>query len=121
MMWIYSPRGTLRLWPLRTAAANNVAAPMLDPATRRLQGDSSRNANAAATQFSPQAKASSTTNSLAVVAGSAFVRAGMGWGESGEGARVHAIAMACRWRGNPVIAILSLAGAVKLSATNRPA
>src|SRR5262249_50381992 len=72
MMWIYSPRGTLRLWSLSTAAANKVAAPMLDPATRRLQGDSSRNANAAATQFRPQAKASTTTNSLAVVAGGGF-------------------------------------------------
>ena len=87
MMWMYWPRGTLRLWPLSIAAANKVAAPMLDAATRRLHGDSSRNAKAAATQFKPQAKASSTTNSLAVVAGSAFVRAGMTLGESGGGRR----------------------------------
>src|SRR5262249_58306995 len=86
MMWIYSPRGTLRLWSLSTAAANKVAAPMLDPTTRRLQGDSSRNANAAATQFRPQAKASSTTNSLAVVAGGGFFFAGMRWGGARAGA-----------------------------------
>src|SRR5215467_13157473 len=55
------------------AAKNNVAAPIPDPATRRLQGDSSRNAIAAATQLSPHAKASSTTSSLALAAASPFI------------------------------------------------
>jgi hypothetical protein len=55
-----------------TAALNSIAAPIPEPATRRLQGDTSRNATAAAIQLRPQAKASKTTSSLAVVAASAF-------------------------------------------------
>jgi hypothetical protein len=54
------------------AALNNNAAPIPDPETRRLQGVNSRNATAAAIQFRPQAKASSTTSSLAVAAASTF-------------------------------------------------
>src|SRR6185503_6246685 len=68
MMWTYWPRGTFRSWRVSKAAANNTAAPMLEPATRRLQGDSSRSATAAAIQLKPHAKASSTTSSLAVAA-----------------------------------------------------
>src|SRR5216684_4020578 len=70
---MYSPRGTFRLWPEMTAAANKVAAPIPEPATRRLQGDTSRSAIAAAIQLRPQANASSTTSSLAVAAASPFV------------------------------------------------
>src|SRR4029079_5627757 len=73
IMWIYSPRGTFRLWPVLMAARNKVEAPIPEPATRRLQGDISRNATAAAIQLRPQAKASSTTSSLAVVSASRFV------------------------------------------------
>ena len=60
------------LWPVTLAAKNRIAAPMPEPATRRLQGDISRKANAAAIQFNPHANASSTTSSLAVAALSAF-------------------------------------------------
>src|SRR6185437_3882520 len=70
--WIYSPRGTFRLYPVMMAATNRVAAPMLDPTTRRLQGDTSRNATAAEIQLNPQANASKTTSSLAVVAARPF-------------------------------------------------
>ena len=74
------------LWPVMLAAKNRIAAPMLEPATRRLQGDTSRKANAAAIQFSPQANASSTTSSLAVVALSAFAfGSGITMGNSGPG------------------------------------
>ena len=40
------------------------------PSKRRLHGDTSRSATAAAIQLKPQAKASKTTSSLAVVAAS---------------------------------------------------
>ncbi len=66
MMCTYWPRGTFKSWPVTTAAAKRMAAPMPEPATRRLQGDISRSATAAAIQFKPQANASSTTSSLAV-------------------------------------------------------
>src|SRR5262245_22207367 len=61
-----------------TIVRNSVAAPIAEPATRKLHGLSSRNATAAAIQFRPQAKASSTTSSLAVVAASlVFLESGM--------------------------------------------
>src|SRR5262249_32769174 len=67
------PFCSVRLEPVTVAARNKVAAPIAEPATRKLQGLSSRKATAAAIQFRPQAKASSTTKSLAVVAASPFV------------------------------------------------
>ena len=53
----------------------------------------------------------------------AFVRDGMTLGgiRRSAGASVHAIAMARRLRGNPVMQIRQIAMAVKASATNRPA
>src|SRR5512139_207159 len=66
--WIYSLRGIFMLWPVTVAARNRTAAPMPEPATRKLHGDISRNANAAAIQFRPHANASSNTSSLAVAA-----------------------------------------------------
>ena len=52
------------LWPVTLAAKNRIAAPMPEPATRKLHGDISRRANAAAIQFNPHANASSTTSNL---------------------------------------------------------
>jgi|KBSSwiStaDraftv2_1062776.scaffolds.fasta_scaffold45424_5 hypothetical protein len=73
------------LWPVTLAAKNRIAAPMPEPATRRLQGDISRKANAAAIQFNPHANASSTTSSLAVAALSAFAFGfAIAMGESGR-------------------------------------
>src|SRR4029079_50086 len=72
MMCTYSPRGIRRLCRVIAAAANKVTAPMLEPARRRLHGETSRRANAAAIQFNPQANASRMTSSLAVAAPSAF-------------------------------------------------
>ena len=65
MMCTYSPRGTFRLRPVTSAAANKMAVPMPAPARRRLQGVTSRKAIAAAIQLRPQARASSTTSSRA--------------------------------------------------------
>jgi hypothetical protein len=60
-------------------------APILEPAKRRLQGDISRKATAAAIQFNPHANASSTTSSLAAAALSAFAFGlGIAMGNSGR-------------------------------------
>ena len=95
------------LWPVTLAAKNRIAAPMPEPATRRLQGDISRRANAAAIQFNPHANASSTTSSLAVVAASAFAFGlDIALGNSGRSVGLaHAIARSAVWRGNPVMQI----------------
>src|SRR6187397_1099949 len=95
------------LWPVTLAAKKRVAAPMPEPATRRLQGDISRKANAAAIQFRPQANASSTTSNLAVVAASIFeCGSDIVFGNpAGRWASAHAIAVPTGWRGNPVMQI----------------
>ena len=94
------------LWPVTLAAKNRIAAPMPEPATRRLQGDISRKANAAAIQFSPHAKASSTTSNLAVVAASIFeCGSDIVFGNPAGRASAHAIARSAVWRGNPVMQI----------------
>ena len=54
------------------AAVNSVTTPSPEPAKRTLHGGTSARAKGVAIQLKPQAKASSTTRSLAVVACSAF-------------------------------------------------
>ena len=63
------------------------------PAKRRLHGDTSRKATAAAIQLKPQAKASSTTSSLAVrggVGASGMSRRSWQAFKSGPGSRKRA-------------------------------
>src|SRR5471030_3256855 len=104
---MYSPRGIFRLWPVRSAAASKVAAPMLEPAKRPVQGDNSCSATAAAIQLKPQAKANSTTSSLAVAA-TLVLALRFGTVVVSEVENVaHAIAGAPGWRGIPALQIRS--------------
>src|SRR6202142_4026039 len=106
-----SPRGTRKLCPVRMAAANNVAAPMPTPAKRMLQGGTSRSAILAAIQWKPQAKASSTTSSLALAATSLLASLCdiVPFAPDPENA-AQAIGSVLAWRGIPVMQNCGLQG-----------
>src|ERR1700690_797131 len=111
MMCKCSPRGTRKLWPVRTAAANKVAAPTPEPAKRRLQGVTSRSATAAAIQLKPQAKASSTTSNLALAATSLLAFAcDIVLSAPGQENAAQAIGSVLAWRGIPAMQNCGLPG-----------
>jgi hypothetical protein len=71
-MCLKVPGETLSVRPLNQTATISAIAPIPVEMKRRLQGGTSRSANAVAIQLKPQQNASTRTKSLAPIAGCCF-------------------------------------------------